>query len=136
MGGDQPPSFMIRPMLRPTHIQNLTRPINQPALVGYGDTFLSKLRGLMFRSRLDLNDGLLLVEKRNSRLDTSIHMFFVPFDLAVFWINSDLVVVDKVIAKSWRPAYMSRADAQYTLEIHPDRFGDYEIGDKVKIQYV
>jgi uncharacterized membrane protein (UPF0127 family) len=63
-------------------------------------------------------------------------MFFVPFDLAVFWINSDLVVVDKVIAKSWRPAYMSRADAQYTLELHPDRFGDYEIGDKVKIQYV
>jgi uncharacterized membrane protein (UPF0127 family) len=123
-------------MLRPIHIQNLTNPIHQPALVGYGDTFLSKLRGLMFRSRLDLNDGLLLVEKRNSRLDTSIHMFFVPFDLAVFWINSDLVVVDKVIAKSWRPAYMSRADAQYTLELHPDRFGDYEIGDKVKIQYV
>lgn len=123
-------------MLRPIHIQNLTRPLQHPALVGYGDLFLSKLRGLMFRPRLDLNDGLLLVEKRNSRLDTSIHMFFVPFDLAVFWINSDLVVVDKVIAKSWRPAYMSKADAQYTLEIHPDRFGDYEIGDKVEIQYV
>jgi uncharacterized membrane protein (UPF0127 family) len=123
-------------MLRPIHINNLTRPLNQPALVGYGDSFLSKLRGLMFRARLDPNDGLLLVEKRNSRLDTSIHMFFVPFDLAVFWINSDLVVVDKVIAKSWRPAYMSKTDAQYTLEIHPDRFRDYEIGDKVEIQYV
>ena len=123
-------------MLRPIHIQNLTSPLQHPALVGYGDSFLSKLRGLMFRPRLDLNDGLLLVEKRNSRLDTSIHMFFVPFDLAVFWINSDLVVVDKVIAKSWRPAYMPKADAQYTLEVHPDRFGDYEIGDKVEIQYV
>ena len=123
-------------MLRPIHIQNRTRPLKQPALVGYGDSFLAKLRGLMFRARLDPNDGLLLVEKRNSRLDTSIHMFFVPFDLAVFWINSDLVVVDKVIAKSWRPAYMSKVDAQYTLEIHPERFGDYEIGDKVEIQYV
>jgi uncharacterized membrane protein (UPF0127 family) len=123
-------------MLRPIHINNLTRPLNQPALVGYGDSFPAKLRGLMFRARLDPNDGLLLVEKRNSRLDTSIHMFFVPFDLAVFWINSDLVVVDKVIAKSWRPAYMSKTDAQYTLEIHPDRFRDYEIGDKVEIQYV
>lgn len=123
-------------MLRPIHIQNLTRPLQHPALVGYGDSFLSKLRGLMFRPRLDLNDGLLLVEKRNSRLDTSIHMFFVPFDLAVFWINSDLVVVDKVIAKSWRPAYMPKADAQYTLEVHPERFGDYEVGDKVEIQYV
>lgn len=123
-------------MLRPIQIQNLTTPLSQPALVGYGDSFLSKLRGLMFRSRLELNDGLLLVEKRNSRLDTSIHMFFVPFDLAVFWINSEMQIVDKVIAKSWRPAYMSKADAQYTLEIHPDRFGDYEIGDKVEIQYV
>ena len=124
------------PMLRPIHIQNLTTPLKDPALVGYADSFLSKLRGLMFRSRLDLNDGLLLVEKRNSRLDTSIHMFFVPFDLAVFWINAEMLVVDKVIAKSWRPAYMSKVDAQYTLEIHPDRFGDYEIGDKVEIQYV
>ncbi len=123
-------------MLRPIHINNLTRPLNQPAVVGYGDSFSAKLRGLMFRRRLDPNDGLLLVEKRNSRLDTSIHMFFVPFNLAVFWINSDLVVVDKVIAKSWRPAYMSKTDAQYTLEIHAGRIGDYEIGDKVEIQYV
>jgi uncharacterized membrane protein (UPF0127 family) len=116
-------------------VQNKTTPLNNPALVGYADTFRSKLRGLMFRPHLDLNDGLLLVEKRNSRLDTSIHMFFVPFDLAVFWINSDMVVVDKVIAKSWKPAYLPKADAQYTLEIHPDRFGDYEVGDKVEFEH-
>ncbi|MFN8412771.1 MAG: DUF192 domain-containing protein [Anaerolineales bacterium] len=120
----------------PILLKNRTTPLENPARIGYCDSFLTKLRGLMFRKRLDLNDGLLLVEKRNSRLDTSIHMFFVPFDLAVFWINSDMVVVDKVIAKSWHPAYMSKADAQYTLEIHPDRFGDYQIGDKVEIQYV
>ena len=88
----------------------------------------------MFRSRLALDEGLLLVEMRDSRLDTSIHMFFVPFDLAVFWINSEMTVVDKVIAKSWRPAYFSKADAKYTLEIHPGRFGDYEIGDKVEFK--
>ena len=117
-------------MPHPIFVNNLTRPLENPARVGYGDTFLSKLRGLMFRSRLDLDDGLLLVEKRNSRLDTSIHMFFVPFDLAVFWINSDMIVVDKIVAKSWRPAYFPKADAQFTLEVHPNRFWDYEIGDK------
>jgi uncharacterized membrane protein (UPF0127 family) len=88
----------------------------------------------MFRARLDPDDGLLLVEKRDSRLDTSIHMLFVPFDLAVIWINSDMTVADKVIAKSWKPAYFPKADARYTLEIHPDRFGDYEIGDKVEFK--
>lgn len=117
-------------------IKNLTKAIDQPAQVGYCDTFTGKLRGLMFRKSLSLNEGLLLVEKRNSRLDTSIHMFFVPFDLAVFWINSDMTIVDKVIAKSWHPAYFPKADAQFTLEIHPDRFGDYEIGDKVEFKNV
>ncbi|MBI2331127.1 MAG: DUF192 domain-containing protein [Chloroflexi bacterium] len=121
-------------MPRPITIKNLSRTLEKPAHVGYCDSFLSKLRGLMFRPRLEPDDGLLLVEKRDSRLDTSIHMFFVPFDLAVFWINSDLTVVDKVIAKSWKPAYFPKADAKYTLEIHPDRWADYEIGDKVEFK--
>jgi uncharacterized membrane protein (UPF0127 family) len=86
----------------------------------------------MFLPRLARDEGLLLVEKRDSRLDTSIHMLFVPFDIAVFWINSTFIVVDKVIAKSWKPAYVPKADAKYTLELHPDRWGDYEIGDKVE----
>ena len=121
-------------MPKPIFVINLTRPLAQPARVGYGDSFFDKLRGLMFRTRLARDEGLLLVERRDSRLETSIHMFFVPFDLAVFWINSELTVVDKVIAKSWRPAYFPKADAKFTLEIHPDRFGDYEIGDRVEFK--
>ena len=123
-------------MPRSIVIHNLNNPIKYPARVGYCDSFSCRLRGLMFRSRLAPDEGLLLVEKRDSRIDTSIHMFFVPFDLAVFWINSEMTVVDKVLAKSWRPAYFSKADAKYTLEIHPDRFGDYAIGDKVEFKNV
>ncbi|MBI3162216.1 MAG: DUF192 domain-containing protein [Anaerolineales bacterium] len=121
-------------MPRPIYIANLSRNLEKPARVGYCDSFACRLRGLMFRPLLDPDDGLLLVEKRDSRLDTSIHMFFVPFDLAVFWINSDMTVVDKVIAKSWKPAYFPKADARYTLEIHPDRWADYEIGDRVEFK--
>ena len=122
-------------MPHPITVQNLSRKLDKPARVGYCDTFLCKLRGLMFRSRLSLDEGLLLVEKRDSRLDTSIHMLFVPFDLAVIWINSDMTVVDKIIAKSWKPAYFPKADAKFTLEIHPDRWADYEIGDKVEFKH-
>lgn len=118
----------------PIIIANLNRRLDKPARVGFCDSFLCKLRGLMFRSRLDPDEGLLLVEKRDSRLDTSIHMFFVPFDLAVFWINSEMIVVDKIIARSWKPAYFPKTDAKFTLEIHPNRLGDYEIGDKVEFQ--
>ncbi|MBI5353811.1 MAG: DUF192 domain-containing protein [Chloroflexi bacterium] len=123
-------------MTHPIIVNNLNNAIENPARVGYCESFLCRLRGLMFRPLLDLNDGLLLVEKHDSRLDTSIHMFFVPFDLAVFWINSEMTVVDKIIAKSWHPAYLPKANAKYTLEIHPDRWGNYEIGDKVEFKNV
>ncbi len=123
-------------MPRKVIVKNLTRTLPQPARVGFCDSFLCRLRGLMFRARLDHEDGLLLVERKDSRLDTSIHMLFVPFDLAVFWINSEMKVVDKVIAKSWKPAYMPKAAARYTLEVHPNRFGDYEIGDVVEFENV
>lgn len=118
-------------MPRLIHVQNLSRQIEAPARVGYCDSFLCRLRGLMFRPHLPHDEGLLLVEKRDSRLDTSIHMFFVPFDLTVVWINSQMTVVDKILAKSWKPAYFPKSDAKYTLEIHPDRWADYEIGDQV-----
>ncbi len=119
-------------MSRYIYINNLTKKLDMPARVQYADEFMSKLRGLMFRPRLEPDFGLLLVGDKDSRLDSSIHMFFVSFDLAVFWINSDMQIVDKVIAKSWKPAYFPKADAKYTLEIHPNRFADYEIGDKVE----
>lgn len=102
--------------------------------IKYCDTFFTQLRGLTFRSRLARDEGLLLVGKRDSRLDSSIHMLFVPFDLSVIWINSAMQVVDKVLAKAWRPAYVPKHPAKYALEIHPARWGDFEPGDGVEFK--
>lgn len=102
--------------------------------IKYCDTFLTQLRGFTLRSRLTRDEGLVLVGKRDSRLDSSIHMLFVSFDLLVIWINSNMQVVDKVIAKSWRPAYFSKAPAKYVLEVHPERWEDFEIGDGVQFK--
>lgn len=112
-------------------IENLNRTLENLPRIKYCDTFLTQLRGLTFRPRLGLDEGLLLVGTRDSRLDSSIHMLFVAFDLTVIWINSEMKVVDKITAKSWRPAYFSKQPARYVLEIHPERWGDYEIGDTV-----
>jgi len=118
-------------------IPNLNQPGLSPARVKYCDSFVCRLRGLMFRSRLDRDDGLLLVQgEHDSRIETSIHMLFVPFDLDVVWINTGMTVVDKIIAKAWRPAYFPAAPARYILEIHPQRWEDYQIGDKVEFQDV
>jgi uncharacterized membrane protein (UPF0127 family) len=115
-------------------IQNIDKPLKAPARVRFCNSFACRLRGLMFRSQLSRDEGLLLVIDRDARLDSSIHMLFVPFDLAVFWINSNKEVVDKVIARSWRPAYFPARAARYILEIHSARVDDYEIGHKVEFQ--
>ena len=117
-------------------IENKTRNIQTPPRIKYCDTFLTQLRGFTFHPRLSRDEGLLLVGTRDSRLDSSIHMLFVSFDLSVIWINSDMQVVDKVLAKSWRLAYFSKQPARYVLEIHPDRWEDYEIGDVVQFKDV
>jgi len=89
----------------------------------------------MFRSALRRDEGVLLVGARDVRLDSAIHMLFVPFDLAVFWINGRMEVVDKVLAKAWRPAYVPSRPARYVLEIHPDLYTAYEIGNQVEFVY-
>lgn len=121
-------------MLKQIIIQNKTRNIQTPPRIKYCDTFLTQLRGFTFRSRLSGDEGLVLVGRRDSRLDSSIHMLFVSFDLAVIWINSEMQVVDKVLARSWRLAYFSKEPARYVLEIHPDRWGEYDLGDIVQFK--
>jgi uncharacterized membrane protein (UPF0127 family) len=122
-------------MLQQVYILNQDRVIDPAPRVDYCDTFLSQLRGLTFRTRLSRDEGLILVGRRDSRLDSSIHMLFVNFDLAVIWINSEMKVVDKVLAKTWRPAYFSKRPAKYVLEIHPDRWDDFHVGDTVQFNH-
>ncbi len=97
------------------HLENKSQPLPAPLQAVYCDSFLCRLRGLMFRSDLPHNEGLLLVEARDSRLDTSIHMLFVYMDLAVIWINSEFTVVDTVLARS----LASSLCAPPTSQVHP-----------------
>jgi uncharacterized membrane protein (UPF0127 family) len=113
---------------------NKNRTVDAPPAIKYCDTFLTQLRGLMFRPRLSRDDGLVLVGTRDSRLESSIHMFFVSFDLTVLWIDSNMKVVDKVLARSWHPMYFSKQPAKYVVEIHPERWGEFEIGDEVQFK--
>ena len=115
-------------------VENKSRTNTGLLHVRYCDTFLTQLRGFTFRPSISLDEGLILAGKRDSRLDSSIHMLFVSFDLSVIWIDSAMRVVDKVLAKSWRPAYFSKQPAKYVLEVHPKRWGDFEIGDGIEFK--
>jgi uncharacterized membrane protein (UPF0127 family) len=121
-------------MTKTIAIENKDRRIDGHLRIKYCDTFLTQLRGFTLRPALTRDESLVLVGTRDSRLESSIHMLFVSFDLAVIWINSNMQVVDKVLAKSWRPAYFSKQPAKYVLEVHPERWDEFQIGDTLEFK--
>ncbi len=98
------------------------------------DSFLTRLRGLTFRRRLGQDEGLLLVGRRESRTDASIHMFFVFFSIGVLWLDGENRVVDKVVARPFRPFYAPRAPAIGVLECQPGALEQVEIGDQIRLE--
>ena len=96
------------------------------------DTFGRKLRGFTFRRHLSEDDGLVLVEKSDSRVTAAIHMLFVFFDLGVLWVNDAGEVVDSVRAKPWRLSYAPKAPARYVIEFHPKLLPQVKPGDHIR----
>jgi uncharacterized membrane protein (UPF0127 family) len=96
------------------------------------DSFGAKLRGFTFRQALAEDDGLVLVEKSDNRLNTAIHMLFVYFALGVIWVNNAGEVVDTTVAKPWQLAYVPQAPARYVIEGHPTRLQGVKVGDHIE----
>ncbi len=115
-------------------VRNLSRPQVHPLIVPYCTSFFCQLRGLTFRIKIASDDGLLLVQRRDSRLDAAIHMICVFTDLAVAWIDSSGVVVDTCLARRWRPFYAPGLPARYVLEMNSERIHDFRRGDRVEFE--
>lgn len=93
------------------------------------DTFGCRLRGLMFRRSLEPREALLFIESVESRVAASIHMLFVFFSIGVIWMDADGIVVDKVLAKPFRPYYAPQKPARYYLEAHPRVLAWIDVGE-------
>jgi uncharacterized membrane protein (UPF0127 family) len=119
--------------VRQVELNNLTRP-TAPIQAGVCETFLTRLRGMMFARPVQPGSGLLFYQERASRVDSAIHMFFVNFDLAVVWLDDDWRVVDACLARRWRPFYMPARPARYFLETHPTHLKDFTVGDIIRVR--
>ncbi len=97
--------------------------------VTWCQSFLCKLRGLMFRSNLAQGEGLLMVEPGENRTGTAIHMLFMNFPIATIWLDREFCVVDKVLAEPWRLVYTPAQPAMYTLETNPALLELVDLGD-------
>ena len=92
-------------------------------------SFWCHFRGLQLVPGLPDNQGLLFVTGNESRAGSTIHMFFMLFSIGVVWLDANGAVVDKKLAKPWRPAYAPQKPAQYYIEANPTILDRVQIGD-------
>jgi uncharacterized membrane protein (UPF0127 family) len=95
------------------------------------DTFFSRLRGTMFKKKLER--GLILkLPNTRSRSGSAIHMFFVRFPLDIIFADSDKNVVDTVTIDPWK-TYTPKKPAMYVIEMEKGTINTSktEIGDKL-----
>ena len=118
--------------MKQIQVINLTTKGSTPILAKYCQSFFCQLRGLMFTKSLPDDQGVLLVQKEDSRINASIHMMFMWIDLVVVWINSDYMVVDLALARRWKLIYLPKKAAKYVLETGVSHLVDFNIGDKVR----
>jgi uncharacterized membrane protein (UPF0127 family) len=97
-------------------------------------TFWCHFKGLQFVRNLPADQGLLFVNGRESRSESAIHMFFMFISISVIWMDASGKVVDKTLAKPWRPMYAPRSAAQYYLEANTDVMNHVNIGDTLTFE--
>ncbi len=89
----------------------------------------------MFEEHIGSHNGILLKMEQLSRLNSSIHMLFMNFDIAVIWLDENLVVVDTTLAKRWHLYYAPSKPAVSVVETHPARLDDFRMGDQLELFY-
>ncbi|MGZ7117666.1 MAG: DUF192 domain-containing protein [Methanobacterium sp.] len=95
------------------------------------DTFFSRLRGMMFKSKLER--GLILkLPNTRSRGGSAIHMFFVRFPLDIIFTDGDKKVIDTVSIDPWK-MYTPKKPARYVIEMEKGTIEESKtkIGDKL-----
>ena len=96
-------------------------------------SFFCRLRGLTWRRRLNHGEGLLLTGRRESRIDTTIHMLFVFFPIAAIWLDSSGRVVDTRLALPFRPIYVPSRPARDILEGPAECLQRVCVGDLLRL---
>jgi len=110
--------------------------LNKPVLfLKIQDTFFKRFFGLMFISQLSQNEGVIFVNNNTNIIDSTIHMFFMNFDIAVFWLDQEYQIVDKTLARKWHPLYSPKKPAKMIIETHYNNFAKFDIGDHLRIEF-
>ncbi len=116
------------------NVTNTTRPLLNQLRIKVCDTFFTRLRGLTFHPPLEIDQGILLIQARESRVDTAIHMFGVSINLGIVWVNATFRVVDLIQARKWWTIHIPKSPARYIIECRPDRLKEFKLGDEINFE--
>jgi uncharacterized membrane protein (UPF0127 family) len=96
------------------------------------DTFGRRLRGLMFRRRLEPGEAYLFVYPSESVIAASVHMLFVFFPISLVWLDAERRVIDVRLARPFLPWYVPRRAARYLIEGVPELLDRVHVGDRLE----
>jgi uncharacterized protein len=122
-------------MVKTVEILNETKGCKISQSAELRDTFFGRFRGLMLSRRKDI----ILAGKKDSTLDSTIHMMYMLYPIDVIWVNAAMEVVDVKMAvppfnplrlKTWN-MHGPKAPAKYVIEIAVGDVKDTGIGDKI-----
>ena len=96
----------------------------------YADTFFKKIKGLMFRSKLDSDSVMVFIFKKPTKVN--IHMLFVPFPIDIIFLDANKRIVSFKSLRAWIGFAFSKKKISYLLEAnkgfitkHNLKEGDY-----------
>lgn len=89
--------------------------------ITYANNFYKRFKGLMLKK--DFDDGLLFTNLK----DSSIHTFFMRFEIDVYFLNEKKYIFEKTSLKPWK-FYKPKKQAKYILETRKNKL-KLKIGD-------
>ena len=104
------------------------------AKIRIANTFFSRLMGLMFKK--NAKDPLLfeIPERLNKKERSSIHSFFIRFEIVIVFIDKCNMVYEIAELKPWN-FYIPKKPAKYIVEFDKREFNDcLKIGDEIEIK--
>ena len=104
--------------------------------VEVADDLFERARGLMYRTALGVNKGMLFVYPEEQKLSFWMRNTLIPLSIA--FIDSELRIVDIQDMRPLDdepPSYVSPGPAQYALEVNQGFFEerDVKVGDRVEL---
>ena len=89
------------------------------------DSIFKRFKGLMFKK--DFDECMLFCNLK----DSSIHTLFMKFEIDIYFLDSDKVIIEKTSLKPWK-VYRPKKSAKYILETRKNRL-NLRVNDELEL---